>query len=160
MKQLTLGDIAQACSGEYIGDRSKLLSTVSNVVIDSRLVTDGSLFVAIKGERTDGHLYIGKAYELGAVCVISEQILPADNTYILVRSSEQAIKDIAEYYRSLFNNIEVVGITGSVGKTSTKEMIASVLAQEGSSKILSGIFFARYCISLTLYTVTNACGST
>ena len=50
--------------------------------------------------------------------------------YILVKSSEQAIKDIAEYYRSLFYNIEVVGITGSVGKTSTKEMIASVLSCE------------------------------
>ena len=63
MKQLTLGDIAEACNGQYIGDKSKLATAVKNVVIDSRLAQEGSLFVAIKGERTDGHLYIEKAYK-------------------------------------------------------------------------------------------------
>ena len=150
MKQLTLGDIAEACKGQFIGEKSKLTAAVKNVVIDSRLVEEGSLFVAIKGERTDGHLYINKAFESGAACAISEQVIPADNPYILVRSSEQAIKDIAEYYRGLFCNIEVVGITGSVGKTSTKEMIAAVLSQEFTVHKTQGNFNNELGVPLTL----------
>ena len=150
MKLLTLGDIAEACGGQFVGDKSKLTQAVKSVVIDSRLVEEGSLFVAIKGERTDGHLYINKAYESGAVCVISEQVISADRPYVLVRSSEQAIKDIAEFYRSLFCNIEVVGITGSVGKTSTKEMIASVLSTEFTVHKTQGNFNNELGVPLTL----------
>lgn len=150
MKLITLGDITEACGGEYIGEKAKMTTAITSVVIDSRLVTEGSLFVAIKGERTDGHLYINKAYELGAVCAISEQKIDTDNPYILVKSSEQAIKDIAEYYRSLFCNIEVIGITGSVGKTSTKEMIASVLSQEFTVHKTQGNFNNELGVPLTL----------
>lgn len=150
MKPLTLGDITEACGGQFIGNKSKLLSTIKSVVIDSRLAEDGSLFVAIKGERTDGHLYVQKAYDQGAVCVISEQVLSVDHPYILVRSSEQAIKDIAEYYRSLFCNIEVIGITGSVGKTSTKEMIAAVLSREFIVHKTKGNFNNELGVPLTL----------
>ena len=150
MKSFTLMDIAEACGGEYIGEKSLMTQAVSSVVIDSRLVEKGSLFVAIKGERTDGHLYAAKAYELGALCVISEQLLPADHPYILVKSSAQAIKDIAEAYRKLFENIEVVGITGSVGKTSTKEMIAAVLGQEFVVHKTQGNFNNELGVPLTL----------
>ncbi len=150
MKAFTLMDIAEACRGEYIGDKSLLTQCVSSVVIDSRLVQKGSLFVAIKGERTDGHLYAEKAYEMGALCVISEQLLPGDHPYILVKSSSQAIKDIAEAYRKLFENIEVIGITGSVGKTSTKEMIAAVLGQEFTVHKTQGNFNNELGVPLTL----------
>ena len=75
MKEFTLGEIAKACGGKFIGDRSRILDTISSVVIDSRKVTEGSLFVAIKGERTDGHLYIEKAYDMGAVCAVSRLTL-------------------------------------------------------------------------------------
>lgn len=150
MKAFTLMDIAEACRGEYIGDKSLLTQCVSSVVIDSRLVQKGSLFVAIKGERTDGHLYAEKAYEMGALCVISEQLLPGDHPYILVKSSSQAIKDIAEVYRKLFENIEVIGITGSVGKTSTKEMIAAVLGQEFTVHKTQGNFNNELGVPLTL----------
>ncbi len=150
MKLITLGDIAEACGGDYIGEKVKMTTAITSVVIDSRLVTEGSLFVAIKGERTDGHLYIKKAFELGAVCAVSEQVIDTDMPYILVKSSEQAIKDIAEYYRSLFCNIEVIGITGSVGKTSTKEMIASVLSQEFVVHKTQGNFNNELGVPLTL----------
>lgn len=150
MKLLTLGDAAEACGGKYFGEKPMMTSAIKNVVIDSRLAEEGSLFVAIKGERTDGHLYINKAYELGALCVLSEKELDTDKPYILVKSSEQAIKDIAEYYRSLFCNIEVVGITGSVGKTSTKEMIASVLSQEFAVHKTQGNFNNELGVPLTL----------
>ena len=150
MKEFTLGEIAKACGGKFIGDRSRLLETISSVVIDSRKVVEGSLFVAIKGERTDGHLYIEKAYDSGAVCVVSEQVVDYDEPYILVDSSEQAIKDIAETYRGLFPNIEVVGITGSVGKTSTKEMISAVLAKKYVVHKTQGNFNNELGVPLTL----------
>lgn len=150
MKEFTLGEIAKACGGKFIGDRSRILDTISSVVIDSRKVTEGSLFVAIKGERTDGHLYIEKAYDMGAVCAVSEQVVDYDEPYILVDSSEQAIKDIAEAYRAKFPTIEVVGITGSVGKTSTKEMISAVLAKKYTVHKTQGNFNNELGVPLTL----------
>ena len=150
MKEFTLGEIAKACGGKYIGDRARRLETISSVVIDSRKVTDGSLFVAIKGERTDGHNYIIKAYDSGAICAISEQPVDYDEPYILVESSAQAIKDIAEAYRAKFPNIEVVGITGSVGKTSTKEMISAVLAKKYVVHKTQGNFNNELGVPLTL----------
>lgn len=150
MKLLTLEEIARACGGEYCGAEEKKVVAVNDVVIDSRQAKNNSLFVAIKGERTDGHLYINKAYELGAACAITEIRPETDNPYILVESSEQAIKDIAEYYRSKFDNIEVIGITGSVGKTSTKEMISSVLSQDYTVHKTQGNFNNELGVPLTL----------
>lgn len=152
MKLITLKEIAEACGGEYIGLEEKKILAVKNVIIDSRQAEKGSLFVAIKGERTDGHLYINKAFELGAVCAVSEKRLDIaeDTPYILVHSSEQAIKDIAEYYRSLFDNIEIIGITGSVGKTSTKEMISAVLSQDYVVHKTQGNFNNELGVPLTL----------
>ena len=82
------------------------------------------------GERVDGHDFIPSVFEKGALAVLSEKELenPA-GPYIQVASSLEAVKGIAEYYRRQLD-IKVVGITGSVGKTSTKEVIASVLAQK------------------------------
>lgn len=150
MKLITLDQIAQACKGQYFGDENKKVISITDVVIDSRLVRKGSLFAAIRGERTDGHLYIENAFGAGAVCAISEQKLDTPNPYILVESSEQALKDLAEYYRGMFDNIEVIGITGSVGKTSTKEMISSVLSQEYTVHKTKGNFNNELGVPLTL----------
>ena len=150
MKEITLREIAAACNGDYLGDSKYLNNTIENVTIDSRQAAKGTLFVAIKGERTDGHKYIEKAFEQGAVCALSEQVISADKPVILVRSTAQAIKDVAEYYRSLFENIEVVGITGSVGKTSTKEVIASVLEQNFVVHKTKGNFNNELGVPLTL----------
>lgn len=78
----------------------------------------------------DGHDFVDSVFEKDALCVLSEQELPeAKGNYILTESTLQAIKDIAEFYRQQLS-AKVVGITGSVGKTSTKEMIASVLSEK------------------------------
>ena len=94
----------------------------------SRLVEEGYLFIPIRGARVDGHDFIPAVFEKGALAVLSERRLehPA-GPYILVDSTEEAMKQIAAFYRRSLD-IKVVGITGSVGKTSTKEMIASVLS--------------------------------
>ena len=129
MKNMTLENIEKACGGRYIGTEAEKKTEVLGVVIDSRQVESGYLFVAIPGEKVDGHKFIPDVFAKGAAAVLSEQQLedPA-GPYILVESTTKALRDLAEYYRKSLD-IKVVGITGSVGKTSTKEMIASVLSE-------------------------------
>ena len=115
MKSMSLREIAAVCGGTYFGEETKLDMEVTGVAIDSRKVADGYLFVPIKGARVDGHDFIPQVMEKGALCTLSERELEdADHPYILVSSSEQALKDLAEHYRKALD-IKVVGITGSVG---------------------------------------------
>ena len=134
MKQMTLSNIIEACHGTYHGPQEKLSSMAEGVVIDSRKAEPGFVFIATKGERVDGHSFVRQVMEKGALCVIAERTLQQEDfgpqneiCYIQVSDSFQALKDIAAFYRSRLS-IPVVGITGSVGKTSTKEMIAGVLS--------------------------------
>ncbi len=128
MKNMTVGNIAKACGGKLFGDEKNNFEA-SCVVLDSRKMTMGGVFIATKGERADGHDFIPQMGEMGALAVVCErEPVDCQVPYILVQDSFQALKDIAEFYRSQLN-IPVVGITGSVGKTSTKEMIASVLSE-------------------------------
>lgn len=130
MRNLTIRNITDACEGTYIGDPSFLDFEIDNVTTDSRVVSKDSLFIAIKGQRVDGHDFIKKAFDLGALCCISEKIMnDVTEPVIVVKSATQALKDIARFYRSCLD-IPVIGITGSVGKTSTKEMLASVLSEK------------------------------
>ena len=103
---------------------------ITGIVDDSRDVKDGYLFVATKGERVDGHSFISQAFEKGCFAVICEK-LPEKmmGPCILVEDSFKALQDVAAYYREQLS-VKVVGITGSVGKTSTKEVIASVLSEK------------------------------
>ncbi len=86
------------------------------------------MFIAIRGERFDGHDYVAKAFEKGAVAAITEKQIE-NYPCIIVNDTRKAFLDLARYYRSLFNII-LVGVTGSVGKTTTKEMIALVLSEK------------------------------
>ena len=130
LEQMTLENIAKSCGGTYVGDDALRGSEITGAVIDSRQVEPGYLYIPIRGERVDGHRFIPDVFAKGALAVLSEE--PLDNPagpYIQVASSEQALKDIAEFYRSTLS-IKIIGITGSVGKTSTKEMISAVLSQK------------------------------
>lgn len=130
METLTIQNIIKACAGTYNGSASLLDRPVSAVTIDSRKITKDSLFIALKGQRVDGHSFIPQVMEQGALCALSEIDMPdADFPYIRVGSTHRALKDIASFYRRSLP-IRVVGISGSVGKTSTKEMIASILSQK------------------------------
>lgn len=130
MKNMTLKEIAVACGGVYYGDEHSYYKEVEGVTIDSRKVEKDYLFVAIRGARMDGHMFIPQSIQDGALCALSEKrIEGASYPYIMVNSCAKALRDIAEHYR-LSLKLKVVGISGSVGKTSTKEMIASVLGQK------------------------------
>ncbi|MBQ3165354.1 MAG: UDP-N-acetylmuramoyl-tripeptide--D-alanyl-D-alanine ligase [Lachnospiraceae bacterium] len=134
MKNMTLHNIAKAVGGKLFCAEGKEHQEVKGVVLDSRKVEQDFLFVATVGERVDGHSFIEQVYEKGALCVICEKAPQnPSGAYILVESSFQALKDVAKFYRENLD-IKVVGITGSVGKTSTKEFIASVL--ESHYKVL------------------------
>ena len=153
MKNMSLEKIAQACGGVYHGSEEMKQSIVESITTDSRQAAKGCLFVAIPGERVDGHDFISSVFEKGALAVLSEKELanPA-GPYIQVASSLEAVKGIAEYYRQQLD-IKVVGITGSVGKTSTKEVIASVLAQKYNVLKTLGNFNNELGLPLTVFLI-------
>ena len=153
MKNMTLKEIAVACGGIYYGDDESYYKEVSSVVIDSRKVEKDCLFIAIRGARVDGHMFIPQTIRDGALCALSEKrIENASYPYILVTSCEQALKDIAEHYRKSLN-LKVVGVTGSVGKTSTKEMIASVLGEKYDVLKTAGNFNNEIGLPLTIFNI-------
>ncbi len=150
MKNMTLKHITEACHGTYIGQENKIQTEIKGAVTDSRQVEDGFLFIPLKGARADGHDFIPDVIQKGASAVLSERCLSdCAVPYIQVESCEQALKEIAEYYRSQLS-IPIVGITGSVGKTSTKEMIASVLSQKYHVLKTAGNFNNEIGLPLTL----------
>ena len=123
---------------------------ITSIVTDSRKAGEGALFAAIRGGRVDGHDYIPAVKEQGAVCVLCERKPETDIPYILVESTPIALKGIAAYYRSLFS-IPFIGITGSVGKTSTKELIYSVLKEKYRTHKTQGNFNNELGVPLTLF---------
>lgn len=151
MKNLTLENITKACQGTYYGDESLFCQEVEGVVIDSRKVKPGYLFVAIDGLKVNAHKFIPDTVKAGALCVVSHEDLgETDFPYILVESTGQALLDIAKLYRDSFD-IKVVGITGSAGKTSTKEMIASVVSQKYSVHKTLGNFNNEWGLPITIF---------
>ncbi len=155
MKNMTLANIAAACGGIYHGSEEFKNIEVTEITTDSRKVSKGSLFVAIRGARSDGHDFISGIYEQGAVCAISERVLP-DNpgAYIQVKSSMEAVGKIAAFYRSQLS-LTVIGITGSVGKTSTKETVAGVLSQRYRVLKTLGNFNNELGLPLTIFRLTE-----
>ena len=151
MKNLTLENIARICGGVYHGEEKWLQREVSSITTDSRKVEKDGLFVPIVGEKVDAHKFIPQVMEAGALAVLSERELPeAAFPYIQIASSLQAVKDIAEFYLAQLN-IPVVGITGSVGKTSTKEVIAAVLKEKYRTLKTQGNFNNELGLPLTVF---------
>ena len=143
-----VSDIAAITGGVLSGDGAAL---VTGVVIDSRAVTPGALFAAIPGERVDGHDYIGKAFDLGAACCLAQRV-PAGETrpVICVPDTAAALETLARAYRARFS-IPVLGVTGSVGKTTAKEMVASVLSQRWNTLKTEKNFNNQLGVPLTLF---------
>lgn len=153
MKNMTLEQMATACNGTLIAKAYEKDQTAAGIVIDSRQVQTGYVFVAISGARVDGHDFIPQVFAQGAFAVISEKELEAPaGPYILVDSTKAALADLAAYYRSVLD-IPVVGITGSVGKTSTKEMIAAVLSQKYKVHKTAGNFNNEIGLPLTVFQI-------
>lgn len=128
MRGISVNKAAEICKGRIFGgeDNSR---EITSVCIDSRKACSGAMFAALKGEHVDGHDYISKAFELGAVCCLAEHVPEGvKGAVIVVEDVALALKVLAEAYRRTLN-IPIIGIAGSVGKTTAKEMIAAVLSQ-------------------------------
>lgn len=125
-KKLYASEVAEMCGGRLHGKDV----LIENVSTDSRELTTGTLFIALKGERFDGHDFITAVLEGEGVSVMAERIpegVAADSSVILVDDCVKALGKLAKAYRSSFD-VTVVAVTGSVGKTTTKEFIYSVLS--------------------------------
>ncbi|GAA4235334.1 UDP-N-acetylmuramoyl-tripeptide--D-alanyl-D-alanine ligase [Actinomadura meridiana] len=125
MIPLTLAEIAQVTGGTVHGPAT---TVTGPAVIDSREVTPGSLFVAIVGERSDGHDFAPGAYDAGAVAVLGSR--PVDGPCVVVDDVVAALTELAAFVRDGLDPV-VIGLTGSVGKTTTKDLLAQILENEG-----------------------------
>lgn len=152
MEALTLRQLLEAVDGTLLGEFDDLDAAVTGVTTDSRSVPDASLFIPLAGERFDGHGFINAALEAGAVgCLTArerESYLPG-KFYIKVRSTHRALWELARYYRQMFP-IPFVAVTGSVGKTTAKDMIAAVLGAKYRVHKTEGNFNNDIGVPLTL----------
>ncbi len=147
--KFTVRQALEAVNGKYCGPEEALDKNVISVTTDSRQAGEGCLFAAIKGERTDGHKYMAAAAEKGAVCCICEEKSETDCPQIIVESTVRALQLLAAWYRKSLN-VKVIGITGSVGKTTCKEVVASVLGVKYKVHKTKGNFNNELGLPLTL----------
>ena len=129
MEEITLGQLLQAVNGTLLGPFQNPSAIIQKVDTDSRNMHPGSLFIPLVGDRFDGHAYINAALESGAVgCLTAREreSYREDKFYVKVANTQRALRDLAAWYKARFD-IPFVAVTGSVGKTTAKDMIAAVL---------------------------------
>lgn len=146
---ISIERIVEICGGKLYGPGK---STISSVVLDSRKVEKGALFVCLKGKRTDGHFFLDEAFKRGALAALVETLpssLPKDWNLIQVKSTPKALFQLASFWRELFHPI-VIGVTGTVGKTTTKEMIATLLSRSFFVLKSEGNLNTEFGVPLTL----------
>jgi UDP-N-acetylmuramoyl-tripeptide--D-alanyl-D-alanine ligase len=132
MELMTLKSLTRAVNGTMLqGDAN---TEISNVIIDSRQNGSQAVFFAIKGDNTDGHFYINQVIKNNAAAIVIHNDIEIDGidiAVIKVKNTTDALLDLAGYYRKLFS-IPLIAVTGSCGKTTTKDIIASVLSEKYS----------------------------
>ena len=162
IQNLTPERIAAWTGGIYTGNAASRMIGITDIVIDSRKAVPGCVFAAIRGERSDGNAFIPQAAAAGAVCVLTEETpgealqeaCPALG-FVTVASVTEAIKKIARGILDILR-VPVVGIIGSVGKTSTKEMTAAVLSQKYRVLKTEGNYNNEIGLPLTVFRLTEA----
>ncbi len=148
--EMTVKEIAEACGGRLLcGNENTVVTSVST---DSRKISAGALFVPIKGERTDAHIYIDAVFAAGAAATLTQNDTKKIDVHpwIFVPDTGIALQQIAAAYRSKFD-IPVIGITGSVGKTTTKEMVALALSSSYCVMKTEGNQNSQVGLPLTLF---------
>ena len=160
MNEIYVRDIVKVCDGKLIsGSENFICENFSN---DTRRINPGDVYIGIKGEKFDGSLFWKEALEKGAGCImvqgieISRETIERfpDRAIILVEDTLIAIQKLAAYKRSLYN-IPVIAITGSVGKTSTKDLVSSVVAQKYRCLKTEGNYNNHIGVPLTLLRLKN-----
>ena len=129
MEKISIKEILEITGGELLSGNTDQF--IRDVCVDTRKITkEDCLFVALKGQKVDGHSFVKNAFELGAAACLVEENFEGEipGPMIKVASTLAAMQDLAAHYRAKFE-IPVIGVTGSVGKTTTKEMIAAALGE-------------------------------
>lgn len=134
MIELSVGEILKAIGGRFVKCGFAAGEKIKGVSIDSRTIQKGNLFIAIKGEKHDGHKFIAQSFKNGAILAIAEENKIVDQNIaglpvIAVKDGRKALYDLALWYRKKFD-LPTVAITGSNGKTTTKEMVTAVLSEK------------------------------
>lgn len=147
---LTLTEVINATNGKLLNPEIKV-DSIEKITTDSRQIVAHSLFIPLKGERFDGHEFITSVYDKGARAVLTmeEGVKDKRLATILVDNTRKALLDLARYYRLKFA-IPVIGITGSVGKTSTKEIMAATLSGKWQVHKTEGNFNNEIGLPITL----------
>jgi len=152
MEAITIGELLKAVCGTLLGDVTDETITFDRVDTDSRKIHEGGLFIPLVGERFDGHAFIQTALESGAGgCLTAskrEKYLPG-KFYVKVANTQKALSDLARWYKKRFD-IPYIAITGSVGKTTTKDMLAAVLGEKYQVLKTDGNFNNEIGLPLTL----------
>ena len=152
MQPIRANQVVEACRGELLsGDPETKITGVST---DTRTLEPGDLFFALTGESSDGHKFLADALSRGASGVVVSRKVESRRLAIRVDDTLLALGDLAAFYRSKFAPV-VVGVTGSVGKTTTKEMIAAVAAANGHVLKSAGNFNNEIGVPLTLFELSR-----
>ena len=152
MEPITLRQLLEAVDGTLLGEFSDLDATFTAVDTDSRNIRPGSLFIPLQGERFDGHAFLPAALSAGAAGCLTARTRDSyepGKFYVKVRSTQRALRDLARWYKKQFD-IPFVCITGSVGKTTTKDMVAAVLGEKFRVLKTEGNFNNNIGLPLTL----------
>ncbi|MBT8116154.1 MAG: UDP-N-acetylmuramoyl-tripeptide--D-alanyl-D-alanine ligase [Arenicella sp.] len=142
---MQLSQVATAVNGEMHGNDVML----RGVATDTRADCEGRLFVALKGENFDAHDFVSQAQHRGAFAALIERHINLQIPTVVVDSSHQALLDLAAWWRAQFS-LPVIGVTGSVGKTSVKEMLGSIFAEIGNGVVTRGNLNNEIGVPLTL----------
>lgn len=145
-----LGALAEAAGGQLLNARAD--TAISGISIDTRTLERGDLFVAVAGPRFDGHDFLNAAVSRGAPAAMihGDVLVPPGLEIVRVADTTRALGDLARHLRRQ-RDVTVVGITGSTGKTTTKDMAAALLATRGSVLCTEGNLNNRYGVPLTLF---------
>ena len=146
MITLTAGEISLLVGGELLCDRDLLVSKAP--VFDSRLATPGCFFLALKGENADGHEFAADAYRNGAMFSLTSERI--DGPCIVVKDVLEALSILAAFVRKRLDKLVVIGITGSQGKTSTKDLLTHMLGAVGPTVAPAGSFNNDLGLPITL----------
>jgi UDP-N-acetylmuramoyl-tripeptide--D-alanyl-D-alanine ligase len=146
MITLTAGEIALLVGGELLCDRDLLISKAP--VFDSRVATPGCFFLALKGENADGHEFAADAYRNGSMFSLTSQRI--DGPCIVVKDVLEALSILAAFVRKRLDKLVVIGITGSQGKTSTKDLLTHMLGAVGPTVAPAGSFNNDLGLPITL----------
>ncbi|WP_250277337.1 UDP-N-acetylmuramoyl-tripeptide--D-alanyl-D-alanine ligase [[Clostridium] colinum] len=152
MKPIFIEDVIKAVNGTISQNVNTDNIFIKNISTDTRSIKEGDLFIPIIGENFDGHNFIDVAFEKGASVCLSQKPIKTDNMVINVADTKEALKDLAMYYRNLFK-IPIVALTGSAGKTTTKDMLASCLAQKYKVVKTEGNFNNEIGLPLTIFNI-------